>query len=335
MNYLSKLESYSKTNKLPKELSEVLHQFYFTYTSAAKDNNSPPEVFESILVKFLDQVYAQINEPYTFEPFHQSITAPFNHYQFGLDFIRPIVISKKSKILHPKNIERIDQQISQGDNVILLANHQTELDPQAISLLLEEKYPKLAESMIFVAGHRVTSDPMAVPFSKGCNLLCINSKKYIEDNPALKPEKLLHNQRTMMRMSQLLSEGGKCIYVAPSGGRDRRNREGKIEVAHFDPQSIEMFWLMSQRAEHPTHFYPFALSTYHLLPPPDHVKKNLGEHRHTQATPVHIAFGNEIDMEKFPGCDHLDKKHKRTVRAHYIWEQVKKDYDLMEEKNHS
>jgi glycerol-3-phosphate O-acyltransferase len=325
MDYLSQLEHYTKAGKMPKELSQTLNRFYFTYSPAAKANGSTPDAFEPILVKLLHLIVEQIEKPYQFEPYHQHIVQPFDYYHFGLDFIRPIVIMKDSKILHQQNVDRISQQLNKGDNVILLSNHQTELDPQAISLLLEKQYPNLGENMIFVAGHRVTTDPLAVPFSKGRNLLCIYSKKYIEDNPALKQERQMHNQRTMLQMSQLLSEGGKCIYVAPSGGRDR-SRDGKIEVAQFDPQSIEMFWLMSQRAEHPTHFYPLALSTYHLLPPPEEVKKSIGEPRHTRATPVHLAFGQEIDMENFPGSDQPDKRKKRTIRAQFIWEQVNRDY---------
>jgi len=58
----------------------------------------------------------------------------------------------------------------------------------------------------------------------------------------------------MELMSELLSEGGKAIYVAPSGGRDRPNAQGVVEIAPYDPQSIEMFYLMTQRAGHLTHF---------------------------------------------------------------------------------
>jgi glycerol-3-phosphate O-acyltransferase len=43
-------------------------------------------------------------------------------------------------------------------------------------------------------------------------------------------------------------------YVAPSGGRDRPNQEGIVEVAPFDPQSIEMFNLMAKKSTRPTFF---------------------------------------------------------------------------------
>ena len=52
--------------------------------------------------------------------------------------------------------------------MIILSNHQTECDPQVLSILLEREdksLGKLAESIIFVAGHKVTNDPVAIPFS--------------------------------------------------------------------------------------------------------------------------------------------------------------------------
>lgn len=48
---------------------------------------------------------------------------------------------------------------------------QTEADPQVISLLMErEGYGDMASRLINVAGHRVTTDPLAIPFSMGRNL---------------------------------------------------------------------------------------------------------------------------------------------------------------------
>jgi glycerol-3-phosphate O-acyltransferase len=332
MKYQEQLDNYARAGKLPKELVSMLYTFCKSYSNAAISNGHQAEIYDPPLALFLEKIVDNIENPYHFEPYHQHQVAPFNYYHFGLEFTRPIVILDRSTILHAENLNLLAAQLKQGDNVILLANHQTELDPQAISLLVERTHPQLAEEMIFVAGHRVISDPLAVPLSRGRNLLCIFSKKYIEDEPLKKEERRIHNQKTMLQMSQLLSEGGKCIYVAPSGGRDRAERSGKVSVAPFDPQSIEMFWLMAQRAEKPTHFYPLALTTYHLLPPPEGINKKLGEPRYTKAIPVHIAFGKEIDMNHFPGSDQKDKVSKRKARAQYIWEMVQKDYQELIKK---
>lgn len=92
----------------------------------------------------------------------------------------------------------------QGDNIVLISNHQTEADPAVIALLLESTNPTIAENMvncfaylsiysilahcncikiriqnswhdqipiivlqIYVAGDRVVTDPLCKPFSMG------------------------------------------------------------------------------------------------------------------------------------------------------------------------
>jgi glycerol-3-phosphate O-acyltransferase len=142
----------------------------------------------------------------------------------------------------------------------------------------------------------------------------------------LKAKKQLHNKKTMELMSQLLCEGGHAIYVAPSGGRDRKTQDGKLEVAPFDAQSIEMFYLMTQKASRPTSFYPMALLTYDLLPPPEGIQIELGEERKTKRGCVHLAIGPQIPMENIPGLEESDKKKRREIRAHFIWSEVHKQY---------
>jgi len=127
-------------------------------------------------------------------------------------------------------------------------------------------------------------------------------------------------------MSVLLSDGGHAIYVAPSGGRDRRNALGVVEVAPFDPQSVEMFYLMAQRAARPCHFYPMALATYDFLPPPEEVQVEIGEPRQAKRSSIHLAVGAECDMERLPGSELADKQARREARASAIWATVCADY---------
>jgi glycerol-3-phosphate O-acyltransferase len=268
----------------------------------------------------------QVRSPYHFAPYHQKVTQPYDYYRFGIDFIRPLVDQSHSHIHGKEVIEQISEQVEAGENVILFANHQTEVDPQLLSFVLETDHPDLASEVIFVAGDRVITDPLAVPFSMGRNLLCIYSKRHIDSPIEKKEEKLQHNQRTMHRMRTLLSEGKKFIYVAPSGGRDRTNAEGEVVVAPFDPQSIEMFRLMAKQANKPVHFYPLALVTYDILPPPHAIEQELGEIRRAKRDRILFAFGQEIDMDSFPGNTLTDRHEKRSARATYIWKLVHANY---------
>jgi glycerol-3-phosphate O-acyltransferase len=326
MNYMALLQNLQKKGNIAPKDSAKLEEFYTTYSEAVRQNGLQMEAYEPLITKYLQFVIEETVNPYRFENYHQAIRKPFDFYRFGLDFFRPLIRMEKSEVRYPERILEIERHLAKGENVILLANHQVEPDPQIIGIMLEKQHPKLAEKMIFVAGHRVTTDPTAIPGSKGCNLLCIYSKKHIKNPPEDMLMKQQYNQRTMQRMNELLSEGGKCIYVAPSGGRDRRNPvTQQVEIAPFDPQSIEMFWLMARHSGKPTHFYPLSLSTYNILPPPEKVEVEVGERRIARCAPVTLAFGKEINMDHVPGTENLDKKSKRAVRANYIWQQVQNE----------
>lgn len=319
------LEAYLDKESTNLKLKTLILDFYDSYLKALA--SSPHfEKNRDRFLKFIQLIIEKIKNPYAFQIFHRSVREPFDYYQFGLDFIRPFVDFQNSKISGLNSIKAIQEHIKKGENVILLANHQIEPDPQILGLFLEKIDPGLASDMIFVAGDRVISDPMAIPMSLGCNLLCIYSKKHISHPPEKKAEKVLHNQRTLNAMKELLNQGGNCIYVAPSGGRDRPNSKGQIEVAPFDSHSVELFWLMGKQAQIPTHFYPLALKTYSLMPPPIQVEKELGEKREVHITPVYLAFGEELDMENFPGSENLDKIGKRSKRAEFIWGKVCESY---------
>ena len=320
--FLDCLEKYFAEGLIEKKFYFIIKDFYLCYASQVDDKNKNEELFLS----FLNLTIDQIRSPYEFKPYHQKIRSPFDYYSFGINFLKPLV-KKESKVLGENNLKKMDKELVSGENIILFANHQTESDPQAISILLENSFPELASKIIYVAGERVITDPLAVPFSKGCDLLCIYSKKYIDNPPELKSEKQFHNKKTMEIMSSLLKEGGKIIYVAPSGGRDRPNEKGIVEAAFFDSQSIEMFYLMAKKSGATTHFYPLSLLTYNLLPPPDSIQIELGEQRKTKKAAIFANFGKEIDMENYPGNNEEDKVIKRKNRTDYIYSLVKKGYD--------
>lgn len=297
----------------------ILQGFFACYREAVGSDHP-------ILEIFLDRLLELQKHPFAFEPYHKKVRAPFDYYKFSLDFIRPLIDVTKSSLVGLDVLNTIDQKLKAKENVILLANHQTETDPQAISILLEKQFSHIGEKIIYVAGERVVTDLLAIPFSMGCDLLCIYSKRYIDDPPELKMQKQLHNKNTMELMSSLLQAGGRIIYVAPSGGRDRKGLNGEIEVAPFDPASIEMFYLMAKKAKTPTHFHPFTLATYELLPPPETIQKELGESRIARRCPIHIAFSPEFDMENFPGSTEKEKAVKRKKRADALWSIVNNTY---------
>jgi glycerol-3-phosphate O-acyltransferase len=323
-----KVRAAQKEEALTEKVTAALLLFFHSYVQAAKDAASQDEILGwfNTFLKILRELHHTLP---TFQPYHTAVRSPFDYYTFGNDFLKHLVDKSQSTIMGHEVLKEIQQLLKRGHNVVFLANHQIEADPQALSILLDDHYPGFAEKMIFIAGERVVTDPVAIPFSLGRNLLCIYSKRYIDHPPEKKVEKQTHNKRVMELMSLLLKEGGKAIYVAPSGGRDRRNQEGIVEVAPFDAGSIELFYLMAQKAGTPTHFYPMTLVTYDILPPPETIQVELGEMRYAGRAPIHLAVGPELSMKDFPGSDSTDKKSRRAARAHHIWSQVNHQYQQL------
>ena len=325
-SFLKQLEALQQKEVIPAKHLAILRHFYLAYAKALNAHHIPISQYERLFSTYMQLIAEQCREPFVFDLYHRRIRSPFDHYRFGLDLFKPLVDKSTSSVNGLADLKEIVSCLQKGENAIFFANHQIESDPQAINILLEEHFPSFAENLIFVAGERVITDPLAVPLSMGCNLLCIYSKRYIDQPPEHKSKKQLHNKRTMQLMSELLSEGGKAIYVAPSGGRDRPNAEGIVTVAPFDPQSIEMFYLMALRAGHPTRFYPLVLKTHALLPPPETIQVELGEARLAKRSGIHLAFGPAFDIEHFSGSELSDKHARREARAQAIWETISTMY---------
>ena len=58
-------------------------------------------------------------------------------YSFGCDFIRVAIDMDHSLVLGQDNLKKAFEQIHNGENVVFLANHQSEADPLVLSCLLE------------------------------------------------------------------------------------------------------------------------------------------------------------------------------------------------------
>eukprot|EP00934_Nitzschia_sp_Nitz4_P000866 Nitzschia sp. Nitz4//scaffold19_size178191//62238//63461//NITZ4_001970-RA/size178191-processed-gene-0.13-mRNA-1//1//CDS//3329540658//866//frame0 len=220
-------------------------------------------------------------------------------YQWGNEFFRYFLDMEKSQVLGMENLKQAMEQANAGENVIFFANHQTEADPQVMSCLLEHAgYKTEAERVTYVAGHKVTTDTLAIPFSMGRNLICIHSKKHIDADPATKSIKSRQNLAAMSGMLEKLKAGGTILWVAPSGGRDRRDViTGKTPIAPYDFKTLDMFRLMGTKSKKPTHYYPLAMVTYEMCPPPDSIEAGTGERRNFRFGPVGIKVGEELTNE--------------------------------------
>ena len=244
-------------------------------------------------------------------------------YKFGCDFFRPCMDLKKSAVMGLSNLEKVTKQLEAGENVVFFANHQSEADPQVVSCLMEQAgYGDLAADMVYVAGHKVTTDALAVAFSMGRNLICIHSKKHINADPETKGAKSRQNMKAMSALLDGFKKGGSIVWVAPSGGRDRRNIEtGDVPIADFDAKTIDMFRLMGNKSRVKTHFYTLAMVSYDLCPPPDFTVAGVGEDRNVRFVPVGIALGEE--------CESVGGLECRKAFNQHAQQQCDEDYQKL------
>jgi glycerol-3-phosphate O-acyltransferase len=310
---------------LPGAVQEQMRPFYDTFM-AIMERRGERKRAEELLKTYFSLIVEQVQNPFPFSGFHEAEREPLDFYRLGQDLLNPLIDVEKSTLLGAENLEEMEEAIRAGSNVILLVNHQSEMDPQIISSFLDERGSLLGRNMICIAGHRVVEDPITAPLCRGRNLLCVWSKKYLDFPPEKRAEKLQHNFRTLRILEKILKAGGAFVYIAPSGGRERPDEDGKIHVARFDPDSIEMLSIISEKSKTPTLFYTLALSSYAIMPPPDEVKIEIGEERKSTFHPAHLYFGKRVDMNAFPAPTKLER---REARAQGIWQQLVNDYKLL------
>ena len=113
-------------------------------------------------------------------------------------------------------------------------------------------------------------------------------------------------------------------------------------MAPFDGKSVEMFRLMGSKAGTTTHYYPVAMMTHRLFPPPKKLTAGaLGEPRVAMRGSVNVKIGDEIDFDEvtrqgcligdFPeGCVD-DRDAAAAAASEFAYLQVKAGYAALVE----
>jgi glycerol-3-phosphate O-acyltransferase len=300
-------EQMSSTKEYPESFVKMLpifKDFLKDYTSSCSEADISSEKYMSLISTFMSQLAKCMVDPPKFQVYHEAVE---EMYKWGNDFMRPLVKMDESFMLGTDLLPEIKAKIENGENVFFLANHQTEADPQVISLLFEkEGYPDLARKVICVAGHKVTTDPLCIPFSMGRNLVCIHSKKHMNNPPELKKMKQEANQKSMTFLSSLLTKGGNIVWVAPSGGRDRKDATGKVPLSPVDPKSVEMFRVLAKLSRRENSFYAMSMRTFELFPAPETLSSDIGETRSAKRAAVSLKIselGNWQTQSKKEFCE--------------------------------
>ncbi|XP_052134173.1 glycerol-3-phosphate acyltransferase, chloroplastic [Oryza glaberrima] len=283
--------------KLPADVAANLEELYYNYKDAVMQSRDPNahDIVLSNMVALFDCVLLDVENPFTFPPYHKAVREPFDYYMFGQNYIRPLVDYRNSYVGNISIFQDMEQKLQQGHNVVLMSNHQTEADPAIIALLLERSNPWISENIVYVAGDRVVTDPLCKPFSMGRNLICVYSKKHMNDFPELVDMKRRANTRSLKEMALLLRGGSQIIWIAPSGGRDRPDPlTGEWHPAPFDASAVDNMRRLLEHSGVPGHIYPLSLLCYEVMPPPQKVEKEIGEQRVISFHGVGLSVTEEI-----------------------------------------
>ncbi|XP_042021335.1 glycerol-3-phosphate acyltransferase, chloroplastic-like isoform X2 [Salvia splendens] len=287
------------------------------------------ELVMSNMAMALDRIFSDVQDPFQFSPHHNAIREPFDYYTFGQKYIRPLLDFRNSFLGNNSIVNEIEKKLEQGENVILMSNHQTEGDPAVIALLLESTNSFIAENLIYVAGDRVITDPLCKPFSMGRNLLCVYSKKHMGDDPKLIDMKRRANTKSLKEMALLLRSGAKIIWIAPSGGRDRPDPVTKEwRPAPFDSSSVDNMRRLVEHAGIPGHIYPMALMCHELMPPPLEVEKEIGERRLISFHGVGVSVAPSIDYHKIYSALEYPDEAKSTY-SELLYSSICQQYDVL------
>eukprot|EP00775_Hariotina_reticulata_P003541 gene3541-3810_t len=143
-----------EAGKCPPQLQAGWIDFYNNYKKAVLSSGIPDAelVATKIQCTIADCVFNQFVNPYTFPSLHKRLLEPYNYYQFGQNYVGTLIDFSSSFLGHQKRWDQIAQQLKDGHNVVLLANHQTEADPGVFAHMLTATHPQLATDVIYVAG---------------------------------------------------------------------------------------------------------------------------------------------------------------------------------------
>ncbi|KAL1530787.1 hypothetical protein AB1Y20_001683 [Prymnesium parvum] len=292
------------------------------------------EELMTIFNRIVDRMLLLSRQPFSFESRHETMEQPYNYFEFGQEYMKPLINFDHSYLRNPENWAAAKSALERGENVVLLANHQSEADAAFMPHFFARSSPDWAQfgrSVYYVAGDRVVADPLVQPFSMGRNLFCVHSKKYLasETDEAVRAAKSKQNKRTLMEMNKAFKKGGIMIWVAPAGGRDRKNAEGRPTPAEWDPAVVEMFRSLGEKSGVVTHLFPMAMATYAIMPPPDGRNKALGEQRITRYSGCGLSLGVEADLsaEAPWRSSHPDPK---VALCDHLYKLVCEEYDLIE-----
>ena len=128
-----KLEKAQEKYDVPEKYLAIMGGFFTSYMTEVYRSGNDVDYYEKTLTALFKKVLERAKDPHKFEPFHRAMREPFDYYALGNEFAKPIINRQTSALVGLEKIDQMRAQMAAGDNVVLLANHQSEADPQVRS----------------------------------------------------------------------------------------------------------------------------------------------------------------------------------------------------------
>ncbi|KAL0329401.1 UNVERIFIED_CONTAM: Glycerol-3-phosphate acyltransferase ATS12, chloroplastic [Sesamum radiatum] len=296
-NLLLGIQKEAEAGRLPINVAQGMEELYHNYRNAVFHSGHPKahEIVFSNMAVALDRIFMDVRDPFQFSPHHKAIREPFDYYIFGQKYISPLLDFRNSFLGNISLFNEMEKKLQQ----------------------------------ICVAGDRVVTDPLCKPFSMGRNLLCVYSKKHMNDDPELIDMKRRANTKSLKEMAMLLRAGSKIIWIAPSGGRDRPDPVTKEWYpAPFDASSVDNMRRLVEHAGVPGHIYPLAILCYDVMPPPAQVEKEIGEKRVISFHGVGLSVAPEISYQEITATLE-DPEEAKNAFSELLYSSVCEQYNVL------
>ncbi|KAG1658484.1 hypothetical protein FOA52_006263 [Chlamydomonas sp. UWO 241] len=145
--FMKLLQKVVDSGKAPPKLLPLWEDFFNSYNSAiigSTQVGANEKLVAQVQSSICDVVLNQFVDPYTFPSFHKRLLEPYDYYAFGQRYVGSLTDFDNSILGHPERWAQMNAWLEAGDNVILLANHQTEADPGVFAHMLEASFPNMA-----------------------------------------------------------------------------------------------------------------------------------------------------------------------------------------------
>ena len=141
--------------------------------------------------------------------------------------------------------------------------------------------------------------------------------------------------------ANVVLERGLRIPEVVRGGRTSPNEEDSPvlmrKTTRLFTAAVEMMRkLGTKKTAAKTHFYPLAMATYDIMPPPAAKEKAVGEERIVNYTGAGLSLGAEIDVDPATAewAKGLPEDADLTrALANHVWEKVNEEYKAIEACN--